>query len=109
MPYSYQQICSGKIILIAQPSFDISLNYLVSIHCTSDDDSKAIRVTSKSIYISSFISIASLSCSFIKEYQNQLRKYIYIYTMTTEYRIESDTFGDLKVPANVYWGAQTQR
>lgn len=26
-----------------------------------------------------------------------------------EYRIESDTFGDLKVPANVYWGAQTQR
>lgn len=29
--------------------------------------------------------------------------------MTTEYRIESDTFGDLKVPANVYWGAQTQR
>ncbi|GAN01489.1 fumarate hydratase [Mucor ambiguus] len=29
--------------------------------------------------------------------------------MTTEYRIESDTFGDLKVPTNVYWGAQTQR
>ncbi|KAL9543352.1 hypothetical protein PS6_009334 [Mucor atramentarius] len=29
--------------------------------------------------------------------------------MATEYRIESDTFGDLKVPANVYWGAQTQR
>lgn len=28
---------------------------------------------------------------------------------TEEYRIESDTFGDLKVPANVYWGAQTQR
>jgi fumarate hydratase, class II len=29
--------------------------------------------------------------------------------MSTEYRIETDTFGDLKVPANVYWGAQTQR
>jgi hypothetical protein len=58
---------------------------------------------------------------FHQEYQNQLRIYIYIYIyiylylfiylfiMTTEYRIESDTFGDLKVPANVYWGAQTQR
>jgi fumarate hydratase class II len=30
-------------------------------------------------------------------------------TTTEEYRIESDTFGDLKVPAGVYWGAQTQR
>lgn len=29
--------------------------------------------------------------------------------MAEEYRIESDTFGDLKVPAGVYWGAQTQR
>ena len=30
-------------------------------------------------------------------------------TDNKEYRIESDTFGDLQVPANVYWGAQTQR
>ncbi|KAI8063705.1 fumarate hydratase [Gilbertella persicaria] len=29
--------------------------------------------------------------------------------MSTEYRIETDSFGDLQVPANVYWGAQTQR
>ncbi|KAI9486208.1 MAG: fumarate hydratase [Benjaminiella poitrasii] len=29
--------------------------------------------------------------------------------MSEEYRIERDTFGELKVPANVYWGAQTQR
>ncbi len=29
--------------------------------------------------------------------------------MTTEYRIESDSFGELKVPADKYWGAQTQR
>ncbi|GAA5813673.1 hypothetical protein MFLAVUS_007159 [Mucor flavus] len=29
--------------------------------------------------------------------------------MAEEYRIESDSFGDLKVPADVYWGAQTQR
>ncbi|KAI7897496.1 fumarate hydratase [Cokeromyces recurvatus] len=27
----------------------------------------------------------------------------------TEYRIERDTFGELKVPSNCYWGAQTQR
>lgn len=26
-----------------------------------------------------------------------------------EYRIEKDTMGQVKVPANVYWGAQTQR
>ena len=25
------------------------------------------------------------------------------------YRIESDSFGDLKVPKDKYWGAQTQR
>ncbi len=25
------------------------------------------------------------------------------------YRIESDSFGDLKVPKEKYWGAQTQR
>jgi fumarate hydratase class II len=29
--------------------------------------------------------------------------------MRQEYRIERDTFGDLKVPSNAYWGAQTQR
>lgn len=27
----------------------------------------------------------------------------------TNYRIEKDTMGEVKVPANVYWGAQTQR
>ncbi len=26
-----------------------------------------------------------------------------------EYRIEKDTIGEVKVPADVYWGAQTQR
>jgi fumarate hydratase class II len=26
-----------------------------------------------------------------------------------EYRIEKDTMGPVEVPANVYWGAQTQR
>ena len=26
-----------------------------------------------------------------------------------EYRIEKDTMGEVKVPAHVYWGAQTQR
>jgi fumarate hydratase class II len=25
------------------------------------------------------------------------------------YRVERDTFGDIKVPADKYWGAQTQR
>lgn len=32
--------------------------------------------------------------------------------MTTEqqkYRVERDTFGELNVPADRYWGAQTQR
>ncbi|KAI8342556.1 fumarate hydratase [Chlamydoabsidia padenii] len=29
--------------------------------------------------------------------------------MTDSFRIESDTFGEIKVPAHVYWGAQTQR
>ncbi len=28
---------------------------------------------------------------------------------TQEFRIERDTMGEVKVPANVYWGAQTQR
>src|SRR5919202_1807121 len=27
----------------------------------------------------------------------------------TDYRIEKDTMGEVKVPSNVYWGAQTQR
>ena len=26
-----------------------------------------------------------------------------------EYRIEKDTIGEVKVPSNVYWGAQTER
>ncbi len=29
--------------------------------------------------------------------------------MSQDYRIETDTFGELKVPADRYWGAQTQR
>ncbi|KNC98074.1 fumarate hydratase, mitochondrial [Spizellomyces punctatus DAOM BR117] len=29
--------------------------------------------------------------------------------MTQQYRIEHDTFGEIKVPANKYWGAQTER
>ncbi len=28
---------------------------------------------------------------------------------STEFRIEKDTMGEVKVPANVYWGAQTER
>ncbi len=28
---------------------------------------------------------------------------------TTEFRIEKDTMGEVKVPAHVYWGAQTER
>jgi fumarate hydratase class II len=28
---------------------------------------------------------------------------------TMEYRIEKDSLGNVQVPANVYWGAQTQR
>lgn len=27
----------------------------------------------------------------------------------TEYRIEHDSMGEMKVPADKYWGAQTQR
>ena len=26
-----------------------------------------------------------------------------------EYRVERDSMGEMKVPADVYWGAQTQR
>jgi len=29
--------------------------------------------------------------------------------MTTSFRIEHDSMGDLKVPADALWGAQTQR
>ncbi|KAB5591695.1 Fumarate hydratase, class II [Ceratobasidium theobromae] len=29
--------------------------------------------------------------------------------MAQKFRVEKDTFGDLQVPAGVYWGAQTQR
>ena len=28
---------------------------------------------------------------------------------TTEYRIEADSMGEVRIPANAYWGAQTQR
>lgn len=28
---------------------------------------------------------------------------------TQKFRSERDTFGELQVPADVYWGAQTQR
>ncbi|KAJ2920302.1 hypothetical protein MD484_g13, partial [Candolleomyces efflorescens] len=31
------------------------------------------------------------------------------YRMSEQFRIEKDTFGELKVPADRYWGAQTQR
>lgn len=27
----------------------------------------------------------------------------------TEYRVESDTLGEVKIPANALWGAQTER
>lgn len=27
----------------------------------------------------------------------------------TEYRVESDTLGEVKIPANDLWGAQTER
>jgi fumarate hydratase, class II len=27
----------------------------------------------------------------------------------SDFRIEKDTFGEIKVPADKYWGAQTQR
>ena len=27
----------------------------------------------------------------------------------TDFRIEKDTMGEVKVPSHVYWGAQTQR
>ena len=30
-------------------------------------------------------------------------------TLDMDYRIEKDTMGEVKVPANVYWGAQTER
>ena len=30
-------------------------------------------------------------------------------TLTMDYRIEKDTMGEVKVPAHVYWGAQTER
>lgn len=29
--------------------------------------------------------------------------------LLSEYRLEEDTFGKIKVPANKLWGAQTQR
>jgi len=29
--------------------------------------------------------------------------------MTTDYRIEKDSLGEVRVPAGAYWGAQTQR
>ena len=30
-------------------------------------------------------------------------------SLTMDYRIEKDTMGEVKVPAHVYWGAQTER
>jgi fumarate hydratase, class II len=40
------------------------------------------------------------NCSFVKE----IKKY-----KIMEFRTEKDTMGQVQVPANVYWGAQTQR
>ena len=40
--------------------------------------------------------------------KNRIKTIFKIYIMTN-YRIESDSFGDLKVPKDKYWGAQTQR
>jgi hypothetical protein len=34
---------------------------------------------------------------------------VHLHQMANSFRIETDTFGDLKVPADRYWGAQTQR
>lgn len=68
----------------------------------SDDDSMATRVTFEKHLHLLLHRISFFSTS---PYRNPLR----LDKMTTEYRIESDTFGDLQVPANVYWGAQTQR
>ncbi len=40
-----------------------------------------------------------------------IKNKIYMETLTknTEFRIEHDTMGEVKVPAQVYWGAQTER
>jgi hypothetical protein len=32
-----------------------------------------------------------------------------LFQSNQHYRIEKDTFGELQVPADRYWGAQTQR
>jgi hypothetical protein len=29
--------------------------------------------------------------------------------MSQSFRVETDTFGEIKVPSDKYWGAQTQR
>ena len=40
---------------------------------------------------------------------NQLRSFSIMSKQLQEYRIETDAFGDIKVPSNKLWGAQTQR
>jgi len=43
------------------------------------------------------------------KWPNSKINYMETLTQNTEFRIERDTMGEVKVPANVYWGAQTER
>src|SRR5690625_3455916 len=65
-----------------------------------------------------FGEIAFLVCDYLKSLLQYNRKFhIIIHTiiklhreaMVMDYRIEKDTLGEIKVPADKHWGAQTQR
>lgn len=60
---------------------------------------------------------ASLSRRRPLTYRNQRTRYNFnvktmipsSYDRSFSHRVEKDTFGDINVPADKYWGAQTQR
>jgi hypothetical protein len=45
-----------------------------------------------------------LSCTFLSKFMANLAQ-----KSSQSFRVEKDTFGDLQVPSDRYWGAQTQR
>ncbi|KAJ9086650.1 hypothetical protein DSO57_1001442 [Entomophthora muscae] len=54
-------------------------------------------------------SLASLAANTLRTNNPVKRSFHYNTRIMNQFRTEKDTFGDLQVPADRYWGAQTQR
>jgi len=45
----------------------------------------------------------------VRAYKSGLASQLWVCRSFSQYRVEKDTFGNIQVPADKYWGAQTQR